>query len=139
MTRSAQRAAPGPRLQPLAAPPVLGALPLAALMLGALLLGAVTMLSPGRPTESHAMEDVSASRCVASAGAPGAAVRGGAHHTPAAPPQTWGPVQEPAPEPAQAARTALSPAGAGPGSGRPAVPAASAARDLLLRPAVLRI
>ncbi|MEU3669129.1 hypothetical protein [Streptomyces virginiae] len=138
MTRSAQRATPESRLLPLAALP-LAALPLAALLLGALLLGAVTVLSPGRPTESHAMEDVSASRCVASAGAPGAAVRGGAHHTPAAPPQTRGPAQEPAPEPAQAGRAAPSEAGACPGSGRPAVPAATAARDLLLRPAVLRI
>lgn len=123
MTRRARRVAPGHRL----------------LLLAALLLGAVTVLSPGRPTESHAMEDVSASRCVASAGASGAAARGGAHHTPVAPPQTRGPAREPAAEPAQAARAARSEAAAGPGCGRPAVPATTAARDHLGRPAVLRI
>ncbi|MFC9581296.1 multicopper oxidase domain-containing protein [Streptomyces yangpuensis] len=74
MTRSARRAAPGRRL----------------LLLAALLLGAVTMLPPGRPAEPHAMEDVSPGRCVASARSPGAAARGGAHHTPGAPPQVFG-------------------------------------------------
>ncbi|MFD6229859.1 hypothetical protein ACFWFZ_23735 [Streptomyces sp. NPDC060232] len=101
MTRSVRRAGPEPLLLLLAA-----------------LLSAVTMLSPGRPSDSHAMEDVSAPRCVASAGACGAAMRGGAHHTPAAAPQLWEPAQEPAPKPARAARAARSEAGTGPGSGR---------------------
>ncbi|WP_405425291.1 hypothetical protein [Streptomyces erythrochromogenes] len=126
MTRSARRAAPGPRL------PLL-------LLLAALLLGAVTPLSPGRPAEPHTLEDVSPGRCVASAGASGAAARGGAHHTPAMPPQVRGAAQEPAPEPEQAVRAAPSVTGtARPGSDCPAV-AAAAARDLPVRPAVLRI
>ncbi|MFG2338691.1 hypothetical protein [Streptomyces yangpuensis] len=124
MTRSARRAAPGPRL----------------LLLAALLLGTVTLLSPGRPAEPHAMEDVSPGRCVASARAPGAAASGGAHHTPAAPPQVRGPVQEAAPESARTALAASSGAGTDrPASGcRTAVPAGTAP-DLALRPAVLRI
>ncbi|MFD9083606.1 hypothetical protein [Streptomyces erythrochromogenes] len=123
MTRSARRAAPGPRL----------------LLLAALLLGAVSLLSPGRPAEPHAMEDVSPGRCVASAGASGAAARGGAHHTPATPPQMRGAAQEPAPEPERAARAALPGTGTiRPGSGCPAV-ATAAAPDLPVRPAVLRI
>ncbi|MEV6678016.1 hypothetical protein AB0N09_14285 [Streptomyces erythrochromogenes] len=123
MTRSARRAAPGPRL----------------LLLAALLLGAVTLLSPGRPAEPHAMEDVSPGRCVASAGASDAAARGGAHHTPATPPQARGAAREPAPEPERAARAA--PPGTGtnhPGSGCPAV-ATATAPDLPVRPALLRI
>ncbi|MFD8887970.1 hypothetical protein ACFV0H_36620 [Streptomyces erythrochromogenes] len=124
MTRSARRAAPGPRL----------------LLLAAMLLGAVTLLSPGPPAEPHAMEDVSPGRCVASAGASGAAARGGAHHTPATPPQVRGAAQEPAPEPEPAARAALSGTGRGrTGSGCPAVPTAAAALDLPVRSAVLRI
>ncbi|MFJ1562659.1 hypothetical protein [Streptomyces erythrochromogenes] len=123
MTRSARRAAPGPRL----------------LLLAALLLGAVTLLSPGRPAEPHAMEDVSPGRCVASAGASGGAARGGAHHTPATPPQVRGAAQEPAPEPEQAARAALSGTGTDrPGSGCHAAPTATS-RDLPVRSAVLRI
>ncbi|MFB7176034.1 hypothetical protein ACFCYM_35350 [Streptomyces sp. NPDC056254] len=124
MTRSARRAATGAPL----------------LLLAALLLSAVTMLSPGRPSDSHAMEDVYAHRCVASAGAPGAPVRGGAHHTPASPPQLRGPAREPAPEPAPGgAPAAPSGTGTGAGCGRAAVCATAAAGDLLGRPAVLRI
>ncbi|THA77870.1 hypothetical protein [Streptomyces sp. A0592] len=124
MTRSARRAAPGPRL-----------LLLAALLLG----GVITLLSPGRPAGPHAMEDVSPGRCVASAKASGAAARGGAHHTPATPPQVRGAAQEPAPEPEQAARAAASATGTGrPGSGCPAVPTGTAP-GLPLRQAVLRI
>ncbi|MFJ7774503.1 hypothetical protein [Streptomyces yangpuensis] len=124
MTRSARRAAPGPSL----------------LLLAALLLGAVTMLSPGRPAEPHAMEDVSPGRCVASARTPGAAARGGAHHTPAAPPQVRGPVREAAPEPARPAPAASSTTGAGRSASgcRTAAPAGTAL-GLPLRPAVLRI
>ncbi|MFE2128156.1 MULTISPECIES: hypothetical protein [Streptomyces] len=123
MTRSARRAAPGPRL----------------LVLAALLLGAVTLLSPGRPTAPHTMEDVSSGRCVASPAASGAAGRGGAHHIPATPPQVRGALQEPAAEPDQAARAALSATGTGrPGAGCHAA-ATATARGLLVRPAVLRI
>ncbi|MFD5415559.1 hypothetical protein [Streptomyces nojiriensis] len=65
MTRSAQRAAPGARL----------------LLLAALLLGIVTMHTLGHPTESHAVQDVSASHSVASAGRPAPAGHGGTRHT----------------------------------------------------------
>ncbi|MEV7585200.1 hypothetical protein [Streptomyces erythrochromogenes] len=127
MTRSARRAAPGSR------PPLLP-------LLLAVLLGAVALLSPGRPAGPHAMEDVSPARCVASAGASGAAARGGAHHTPATPPQVRGAGREPAPEPERAARSAMSGTGTGrPGSGCPAAAPAAGARDLPVRPAVLRI
>ncbi|MFD5618036.1 hypothetical protein [Streptomyces yangpuensis] len=124
MTRSARRSAPGHRL----------------LLLAALLLGAVTMLSPGRPAGPHAMEDVSPGRCVASARAPGAAAGGGAHHTPAAPQQVGGPIQEAAPEPTRPALAAASGAGTGRSAFgcRTAAPAGTAL-DLGLRPAVLRI
>ncbi|WP_405447104.1 hypothetical protein [Streptomyces erythrochromogenes] len=55
------------------------------------------------------------------------------------PPQVRGAVQEPAPEPEQAVRAALSATGTDrPGAGCPAV-ATAAARDLPVRPAVLRI
>ncbi|MFE7098547.1 hypothetical protein [Streptomyces erythrochromogenes] len=124
MTRSARRAAPGPRLP---------------LLLLAVLLGAVTLLSPGRPDEPHALEDVSPGRCVASAGASGAAARGGAHHTPAAPPQVRGAAREPAPEPEQPARAAAPGSGTSrPGSRCPDV-APAAHLGLPVRPAVLRI
>ncbi|MFJ6753877.1 hypothetical protein ACIQNK_02385 [Streptomyces sp. NPDC091273] len=89
MTRSAERAAPGSRL----------------LLLAALLLGIVTMHTLGHPSASHAMEDVSAARSVASAGPPGPAADGGAHHTPALAPATpdreqdHRPAVEPAHEP----------------------------------------
>lgn len=65
MTRSAQRAAPGARL----------------LLLAALLLGIVTMHTLGHPTESHAVQDVSAAHSVASAGRPAPAGQGGTRHT----------------------------------------------------------
>lgn len=55
MTRSAQRAAPWPRL-----------------LCAVLLLGIVTLHVLGRPAESHAGEDVSAGRSVASGPAPAA-------------------------------------------------------------------
>ncbi|MFJ3721581.1 hypothetical protein ACIPYQ_03315 [Streptomyces sp. NPDC090045] len=96
MTRSAERAAPGSRV----------------LLLAALLLGIVTMHTLGHPSASHAMEDVSTAHSVASAGSPGPAADGGAHHTPAHEPA---PAQAPAPgleagleaglEPAQTAGT----------------------------------
>ncbi|WP_327413653.1 hypothetical protein [Streptomyces sp. NBC_01233] len=100
MTRSAERAAPGSRL----------------LLLAALLLGIVTMHTLGHPSASHAMEDVSAAHSVASAGSPGPAADGGAHHTPAsvpvAPDREQGhlPVVEPAHAPAQAPVPAPVPA-----------------------------
>lgn len=64
MTRSAQRAAPGARL----------------LLLAALLLGIVTMHTLGHPTESHAVQDVSAARSVASAEQTAPAGQGGTRH-----------------------------------------------------------
>ncbi|WP_374773697.1 hypothetical protein OG756_12325 [Streptomyces sp. NBC_01310] len=76
MTRSAQRAAQGPRL----------------LLLAALLLGIVTMHTLGHhPTESHAMEDGAAARSVASAGSSDPAAQSGARHTPALPPTARAP------------------------------------------------
>ncbi|MFI1285318.1 hypothetical protein ACH4U5_31960 [Streptomyces sp. NPDC020858] len=75
MTRSAQRAAQGPRL----------------LLLAALLLGIVTMHTLGHPTESHAMEDGAADRSVASAGSSDPAAQSGARHTPALPPSARAP------------------------------------------------
>ncbi|MFE9932479.1 hypothetical protein [Streptomyces sp. NPDC005533] len=100
MTRSAERAAPGLR----------------SLLLAALLLGIVTMHTLGHPADSHAMEDVSAARSVASAGSPGPAADGGAHHNPAPPPTAPDPGQDPLPalEPAEPAEPALASAG-GPG------------------------
>ncbi|MEU9164310.1 hypothetical protein AB0D29_29075 [Streptomyces sp. NPDC048424] len=101
MTRSAERAAPGPRL----------------LLLAALLLGIVTMHTLGHPADSHAMEDVSAAHSVASAGSPGPAADGGAHHIPAPPPTAPDTGQDPLPalEPAAdpAVEAAMGPA-AGP-------------------------
>ncbi|MFB7178331.1 hypothetical protein ACFCYI_11545 [Streptomyces sp. NPDC056257] len=103
MTRSAERAAPGPRL----------------LLLAALLLGIVTMHTLGHPADSHAMEDVSAAHSVASAGSPGPAADGGAHHMPAPPPTAPDPAQDPLPalepavepaEPALAAAMGQGPA-----------------------------
>ncbi|MFD7257055.1 hypothetical protein [Streptomyces sp. NPDC059874] len=78
MTSRAQRAAPWPR----------------PLLLAALLLGMVTMHVLGHPTESHASEDASTARSVASAGPPDPAADGEPHH----------------------ARTPLSGAGTDPGS-----------------------
>ncbi|MDX3536175.1 hypothetical protein PV721_17705 [Streptomyces sp. MB09-01] len=86
MTRSAERAAPGSRL----------------LLLAALLLGIVAMHTLGHPSASHAMEDVSAAHSVASAGPPGPAADGGAHHNPVSAPT--------APNREQVHRTAVEPA-----------------------------
>ncbi|QES54442.1 hypothetical protein DEJ51_09510 [Streptomyces venezuelae] len=51
------------------------------LLLAALLLGIVALHALGRPTETHAVQDVSPAHSVASAEQPAPAVHGGARHT----------------------------------------------------------
>ncbi|MFC9298438.1 hypothetical protein ACFTWH_07960 [Streptomyces sp. NPDC057011] len=115
MTRSAQRAAPWPRLLVLCA----------ALLLGVVTLHVVTLHAVGRPAGSHALVDVPAGHSVASAPAP--AAEGG----------------EPASGLAVLEEPALPVLGAGPAGARDAAPLGGAARvpgrSGGPRPMVLRI